>query len=179
MIKKIKRTLESLIKLYDNTIDSMKSMKEHNANPEAISFVLEMRQQAEEQLKNLVDKDSVLLNQRYFSEYSPYYRHRFVLDFGVDGVKDYSIVSVSYSDTLIVTFRNSEDFFVPEYFEKNTHFDHANLYILSPFGEDKAVIEFKDLDVKSFTMDEFNYKTDRSLKTCVEFTFKSISHKTL
>ena len=175
MFEKEKKLLKNTIKMYDETLETM---KERGANPETISFVIEMRRQVAEQLKAIEGGDTISL-MRDSKNYAPYTSNRFVLDFGVDAVKDYFVDSVSYDTSLVVTFRNSEDFFVPEYFEKHRYFGKVQLFLLNPIGVKMAVIEFDGVQVESVMMDEFNYKTDDILKTRVSFTFRTVTHKTL
>lgn len=175
MFEKEKKLLKNTVKMYDETLETM---KERGANPETISFVIEMRRQVVEQLKAMEDGDAILL-MHDFKNYAPYTSNRFVLDFGVDAVKDYFVDSVSYDKSLVVTFRNSEDFFVPEYFEGYRYFDKVQLFLLNPIGVKMAVIEFDNVQVESVITDEFNYKFDDILKTHVSFTFRTVTHKTL
>ncbi len=175
MFEKEKKLLKNTIKMYDETLETM---KERGTNPETISFVIEMRRQVVEQLKAIEGGDAILL-MHDSKNYAPYTSNRFVLDFGVDAVKDYFVNSVSYDNSLVVTFRNSEDFFVPEYFERYRYFDKVQLFLLNPIGVKMAVIEFDDVQVESVVMDEFNYKTDDVLKTRVSFTFRTVTHRTL
>ena len=115
--------------------------------------------------------------------HGPFYCNRFILNFYEDDtISKYLVESVSYDNegkSLTATFKNSEDFFVPEYFEKYKYFEYAQLFLVNQIGENKAMIEFKHVRVKSIIMDEFNYNVDNVLKTRVNFTFKSISHKAL
>ena len=179
MLEKEKKIFENTIKMYDETL---KTMKERGAKPESISLVLEMRRQVEEQMKTLENGDAVLLPSQYIKHYEPYTCNRFVLDFKESGICEFNVNSVCYdanNKNLLVTFRNSEDFFAPEYFEKNRNFDKVQLYLLSPVGVNKALIEFEGVQLESVTMDEFNYKSADILKTYVSFNFKSVTHKTL
>jgi hypothetical protein len=175
MFDKQKELLKNTLKMYDETLEDM---KERNAKMDTVSFVIEMRRQVEEQLKALEGGNSILLISSQ-KDYAPYTCNRFVLDFGVDEIKDYYVEQVSYYSFLTVIFRNSEEFFAPEYFEKNKQFDEVKLYLLNPYGEKVAVIEFKDVELENVSMDEFNYKKDDVLRTFTNFTFKSITHKTL
>ena len=175
MFEEEKKIFENSIKMYDSTLDTM---KKRNVKPETISFVLEMKRQVEEQLKALEKGGAILISQD-FRSYNPYSCNRFVLDFGVDAVKDYFVDSVSYNNFLVVTFRNSEEFFVPEYFERYRYFDKVQLFLLNPIGVKMAVIEFDDVQVESVIMDEFNYKSDDVLNTHVSFTFRTVTHRTL
>ena len=179
MFEKEKKIFENSIKMYDETL---KTMKERGANPESISLVLEMRRQVEEQMKALENGDAVLLSSQYFKHYEPYTCNRFVLNFKESGICEFNVNSVCYNTNnknLLVTFRNSEDFFAPEYFEKNRYFEKVQLYLLNSVGVNKALIEFDGVQLESVTMDEFNYKSDDILKAHVSFTFRTVTHKTL
>ena len=179
MLEKEKKIFENSIKMYDETL---KTMKERGAKPETISLVLEMRNQVEEQMKTLENEDAILLSSQYFKDYEPYRCNRFILDFKESGICEFNVNSVCYdanNKNLLVTFRNSEDFFAPEYFEKNRHFEKVQLYLLNSVGVNKALIEFDGVQLESVTMDEFNYKSDDILKTHVSFTFRTVTHKTL
>jgi len=179
MFEKEKKIFENSIKMYDSTLDTM---EKRNAKPESISLVLEMRRQVEEQMKALENGDVVLLSSRFLKHFEPYKCNRFILDFKESGICEFNVDSVYYNTNnknLLVTFRNSEDFFAPEYFEKNQYFEKVQLYLLDPVGVNKALIEFDEVQLDSVTMDEFNYKTDDVLKTHVSFTFKNVTHRTL
>lgn len=185
-------TLVSSVEMYGNTI---KQMIEKGSSPESVSFVLQMKKDAESQIEEVdvalrdasedVSKGkSVLLAyneiiDKLFKSFNPYFSNRFTVDFENDDVKDYFIESVSYDDNLIITFRNSEEFFVPEYFEKNKHFDKINLFLLSPVGEKKGLVEFKDVEVEKLGTDELTYTSNNILKTTVIFSFKEKTHKTI
>ena len=179
MFEKEKKILENSIKMYDETL---KTMKERDAKPENISLVIEMRRQVEEQMKTLENGDAILLSSQYFKHYEPYRCNRFILDFKESGICEFNVNSVYYDENnknLLVTLRNSVDFFAPEYFEKNRYFEKVELYLLNPVGVNKALIEFDGVQLESVTMDEFNYKSDDILKTYAKFTFKNVTHKTL
>ena len=179
MFEKEKKIFENSIKMYDSTLDTM---EKRNAKPESISLVLEMRRQVEEQMKALENEDVVLLSSQYFKHFEPYRCNRFILDFKESGICEINVDNVYYNannKNLLVTFRNSEDFFAPEYFEKNQYFEKVQLYLLDPVGVNKALIEFDDVQVESVIMDEFNYKSDDVLKTHVSFTFRTVTHRTL
>lgn len=191
-LERYKGTLESSVKMYENTI---KEMIERGADPESISFVLQMKKDAEKQLmeikeslrsagENVTKGKNVLfvyneIVDKLFKSFNPYFCNRFMVDFGTNDIKDYFIEGVSYEDKLVVTFRNSEQFFVPEYFEKNKNFDKVHVFLLSPFGEKKAEIEFCGVEVEYTVTDDFTYALNNVLKTRVCFTFKSITHRTL
>lgn len=191
-LERYKGTLETSVKMYENTI---KEMIERGSDPESISFVLQMKKDAEKQLmeikeslrsagENVTNGKNILLvyNEivdKLFKSFNPYFCNRFTIDFGTNDIQDYYVEGVSYNDKLVVTFRNSEQFFVPEYFEKNKHFDKVHVFLLSPFGEKKAEIEFCDVEVEFMSMDDFTYSANNVLKTLVCFTFKSITHRTL
>lgn len=184
-----KKTLENSIKMYETTLEQM---AEKGSSKETMSFVLQMKGDTENSLNdanwllhkleegekaNFVIAFNELMEK--MKTYSPYTRNRFVVSFGTEDIQGYYVEGVSYDEKLIVTFRNSEQFFVPEYFEKNKHFEKVNLFLLSPIGEKKAVIEFDNAEVEWTSMDDFTYSENNILKTRVCFTFKNISHKTL
>ena len=181
MLEKDKKLLENTLKMYDDTI---KTMKERNAEPEVISYVIEMGHQVEEQLKALEEGNlnPVLLFNHYIKHYSPYSCNRFILDFKTGDIPEYDINNVYYNENdknLFVTFLNSEDFFAPEYFEKNKYFDKVQLFLLNPLGINKALIEFDGVQLEKINIDEFNYESNDILKAYVSFTFKSVTYKTL
>ena len=184
-----KKTLENSIKMYETTLEQM---AEKGSSKETMSFVLQMKGDTE----NSLNDANLLLNKLEKGEktnfviafnelmekmktYSPYTRNRFVVSFGTEDIQGYYVECVSYDEKLIVTFRNSEQFFVPEYFEKNKHFDKVNLFLLSPLGEKKAVVEFSDVEVELMSMDDFTYEENDVLKTKICFSYKNIAHKTL
>jgi hypothetical protein len=184
-----KKTLENSIKMYETTLEQM---AEKGSSKETMSFVLQMKRDTE----NSLNDANLLLNKLEKGEktnfviafnelmekmktYSPYTRNRFVVSFGTEDIQGYYVEGVSYDEKLIVTFRNSEQFFVPEYFEKNKHFDKVNLFLLSPLGEKKAVVEFSDVEVELMSMDDFTYEENDVLKTKICFSYKNIAHKTL
>lgn len=174
-----KKIFENSIKMYDETL---KTMKERGANPKSISLVLEMRRQVEEEMKTFENEDAILLHSQDIKHYEPYKCNRFILDFKESDICEFYVNSVYYDandKNLLVTFRNSADFFAPEYFEKNWYFEKVQLYILNPVGVNKALIEFDGVQLDSVTMDEFNYKSDDILKTYAKFTFENVTHKTL
>ena len=184
-----KNTLENSIKMYDATL---KQMVEKGSSKETMSFVLQMKEDTENSLNdaNLLlhklekgEKTNFVIAFNELMEkmktYSPYTRNRFVVSFGTEDIQGYYVEGVSYDEKLIVTFRNSEQFFVPEYFEKNRHFDKVNLFLLSPLGEKKAVVEFSDVEVELMSMDDFTYGENDVLKTRICFSYKNIAHKTL
>ena len=95
-------------------------------------------------------------------------------------IKEYYVEEVDYvGGVLSILFRNSEEFFVPEYFEKNKKFDTVKIYLLNPLGEKKAVVEFSELEVESCQTTGFSYKSDEILTTDVLFRYKKESHRTL
>ena len=184
-----KKTLENSIKMYETTLEQM---TEKGSSKETMSFVLQMKGDTEHSLNdvNLLlhklekgEKTNFVIAFNELMEkmktYSPYTRNRFVVSFGTEDIQGYYIEGVSYDEKLIVTFRNSEQFFVPEYFEKNRRFDKVNLFLLSPFGEKKAMVEFSDVEVESMSMDDFTYEENDVLKTKICFSYKNITHKTL
>jgi hypothetical protein len=181
MLEKDKKLLETTLKMYNATF---KTMKERDAEPELISYVIEIRRQVEEHLKALEEGNlnPISLFNHHINYYSPYSCNRFKLDFKNSDISEYDVNSVYYEENnkkLFVTFLNSEDFFVPEYFEKNKYFKKVQLFLLNPLGVEKALIEFDGVQLEKINMGEFNYETDDILKAHVSFTFKNVTHKTL
>lgn len=194
-LERYKGTLENTVKMYEKTIQEM---VEKGSDPESISFVLQMKKDTEKNLKDITESLKgaaekvangknllVVYNDivdKLFKSFNPFFKHRFTVDFGTEDIKDYFVERTSYSEgsnVLVVTFRNSEEFFAPEYFNKNKEFEHVDLYILSPIGEKKAVIVFNDVKLEYVELDEFNYKTDEILMSYVTFNFKSVTYRKL
>ena len=182
-----KKTLENSVKMYDTTIEEMTA---RSASPESLSFVIQMKRDAEEQIKeintsleslnNNKKADFVIAYNRVIEKmmlFNPYARNRFLVDFETDVIKDFYVESASYSDDrLSVRFRNSEAFFAPEYFEQNKQFENARIFLLSPIGEKRAMVTFYGLEVECFQTDCFNYSDDGVLCTEVVFKFKKVIH---
>ena len=182
-----KKTLENSVKMYDMTIEEMTA---RSASPESLSFVIQMKRDTEEQIKeinasleslnNNKKADFVIAYNKLIEKmmsFNPYARNRFLVDFETDVIKDFYVESASYSDDrLSVRFRNSEAFFAPEYFEQNKQFENARIFLLSPICEKKAMITFYGLEVECFQTDCFNYGDDGVLCTEVVFKFKKVIH---
>lgn len=194
-LERYKGTLENSVKMYEKTLQEM---IDKGSDPESISLVLQMKKDTQGQINDIEDllrnanskiaggKNLVVayneIVDKLFKFFNPYFKHRFTIDFGTEDIKEYFVERVAYSEeskTLQVTFRNSEQFFVPEYFNKNKEFENVKLYILSPIGEKKAVIEFWAVTLGSVGMDEFNYKTDEVLMSQAVFNFKRVEYKSL
>lgn len=194
-LERYKCTLENSVKMYEKTLQEM---IDKGSDPESISLVLQMKKDTHGQIKDIEDslrnanskiaggKNLVVayneIVDKLFKFFNPYFKHRFTIDFGTEDIKEYFVERVAYSEeskTFQVTFRNSEQFFVPEYFNKNKEFENVKLYILSPIGEKKAVIEFWAVTLGSVGMDEFNYKTDEVLMSQAVFNFKRVEYKSL
>lgn len=195
-LERYKSTLENTVKMYEKTI---REMVEKGSDPESISVVLQMKKDTENQLteisaslRNASEKAAkgrdlvVVYNElvdKMFKAFNPFFKQRFIVDFGTDEIKDYFVESVSYTDSLDnalgITFRNSEGFFVPEYFNKKNHFDRVQVFLLNPLGEKKAVMSFYSVNVSCVSLDELNYKTDGILMSTVLFDFDHVVHETL
>lgn len=186
-LEKYKKTLENSIKMYETTLEQM---AEKGSSKETMSFVLQMKGDAENSLNdvNLLlyklekgEKTNFVIAFNELMEkmktYSPYTRNRFLVDFETDTIEDFYVESASYSDDrLSVRFRNSEAFFAPEYFEQNKQFKNARIFLLSPIGEKRAMITFYGLEVECFQTDCFSYSDDSVLCTEVVFKFKKVIH---
>lgn len=110
----------------------------------------------------------------------PFKRNRFYIDFDTDEELWLSVSRVAYTDDqLLVSFKNFDGFFSPEFFEKNKYFDKVRLYFLNNLGEKRAVAEFDGVTVTSIVNDELNYETEEFFLTHVTFTFDFVKHKTL
>ena len=189
-LENYKKTLLNSIKMYDNTIQKM---HEKDSPNETVSFVLQMRKDVEDQITEVNDallsleiskKADIIPIFNELAEkmkmFNPYAKNRFVVDFETDDIKDYYVADLSYSvDGLVIKFRNSEEFFVPEYFETHDRFDTVKVYLLSPVGEKKAVIGFSDVRLENCSTDTLDYKSDDILTSYAFFKFKKVTHKTL
>ena len=182
-----KKTLENSLKMYERTI---KEMMVRKSNQESLSPVLQMKKDTEEQIKEVntvlenLEKNKkvdfvVAFNKltEKLNTLNPFTRNRFVVDFENDEIKDFFVESVSYSkNSLCIRFRNFEDFFAPEYFERNKYFDNVRVFLLSPIGEKKAMITFYGLNIEDVMTDGLDYKNDGVLGTEVMFIFKKVIH---
>ena len=186
-----KKTLEYSVKMYEATI---REMIKRNADENAVSAVLEMKNDTENQireietsLKNVERQEeqmpTVLFNEtvdKLFKGFNPYLKHRFIVDFGTDDIKDYYVVKVNYSDEYLdITFRDSEEFFTPKYLSKNKHFDMVKVYLLNPSGEKKTTIEFRNVNLETFQQDALSYNRveNEVLTTCVVFKFDCVKYE--
>ena len=178
-----KKMLEHSVEMYEATL---KEMIERNADKNAVSVVLEMKADIENQIReieaslaNVEHREEKTLTgfnetvDKLFKGFNPYFRHRFVVDFGTDDIKDYYVVRVNYSDEyLTIVFRDSEKFFTPKYLSKNKHFDTVNVYLLSPLGEKKTTIEFRNVNLETFQQDALSYTRDEDEILTTDVVFK-------
>jgi len=185
-----KKTLEHSVKMYEATL---REMIERNADKNAVSVVLEMKGDIENQIReieaslaNVEHREEKTLTgfnetvDKLFKGFNPYFRHRFVVDFGTDDIKNYYVVRVNYSDEyLTIVFRDSEEFFTPKYLSKNKHFDTVKVYLLSPLGEKKNAIEFHNVNLTTFQQDALSYRRDEDeiLTTDVVFKFDCVTYE--
>lgn len=186
-----KKTLENSVKMYEAT---MREMIKRNSDKNVISVVLEMKNDTENQiheieasLKNVERKEEqepmVLFNEtvdKLFKGFNPYLKHRFIVDFGTDDIKNYYVVRVSYTDGYLnIVFRDSEEFFTPKYLSKNKHFDVVKVYLLNPSGEKKTAIEFRNVNLDTFQQDALSYDhvEDEVLTTDVVFKFDCVKYE--
>jgi hypothetical protein len=178
-----KKMLEHSVEMYEATL---KEMIERNADKNAVSVVLEMNADIENQIReieaslaNVEHREEKTLTgfnetvDKLFKGFNPYFRHRFVVDFGTDDIKDYYVVRVNYSDEyLTIVFRDSEEFFTPKYLSKNKHFDTVKVYLLSPLGEKKTTIEFRNVNLETFQQDALSYTRDEDEILTTDVVFK-------
>ena len=178
-----KKMLEHSVEMYEATL---KEMIERNADKNAVSVVLEMKADIENQIReieaslaNVEHREEKTLTgfnetvDKLFKGFNPYFRHRFVVDFGTDDIKDYYVVRVNYSDEyLTIVFRDSEEFFTPKYLSKNKHFDTVKVYLLSPLGEKKTTIEFRNVNLETFQQDALSYTRDEDEILTTDVVFK-------
>ena len=185
-----KKTLEHSVKMYEATL---REMIERNADKNAVSVVLEMKGDIENQIREIEaslanvehreEKTLTGLNEtvdKLFKGFNPYFRHRFVVDFGTNEIKDYYITRVNYTDEYLnVVFRDSEEFFTPKYLSKNKHFDTVKVYLLSPLGEKKTTIEFRNVNLETFKQDTLSYARyeDEILTTDVIFKYDVVAYE--
>ena len=178
-----KKMLEHSVEMYEATL---REMIERNADKNAVSVVLEMKADIENQIReieaslaNVEHREEKTLTgfnetvDKLFKGFNPYFRHRFVVDFGTDDIKDYYVVRVNYSDEyLTIVFRDSEEFFTPKYLSKNKHFDMVKVYLLSPLGEKKTTIEFRNVNLETFKQDTLSYDRDEDKILTTDVVFK-------
>jgi hypothetical protein len=178
-----KKMLEHSVEMYEATL---KEMIERNADKNAVSVVLEMKADIENQIReieaslaNVEHREEKTLTgfnetvDKLFKGFNPYFRHRFVVDFGTDDIKDYYVVRVNYSDEyLTIVIRDSEEFFTPKYLSKNKHFDTVKVYLLSPLGEKKTTIEFRNVNLETFQQDALSYTRDEDEILTTDVVFK-------
>lgn len=178
-----KKVLEHSVEMYEATL---REMIERNADKNAVSVVLEMKADIENQIReieaslaNVEHREEKTLTgfnetvDKLFKGFNPYFRHRFVVDFGTDDIKDYYVVRVNYSDEyLTIVFRDSEEFFTPKYLSKNKHFDMVKVYLLSPLGEKKTTIEFRNVNLETFQQDALSYTRDEDEILTTDVVFK-------
>jgi hypothetical protein len=178
-----KKTLEYSVKMYEATL---REMIERNADKNAVSVVLEMKADIENQIReieaslaNVEHREEKTLTgfnetvDKLFKGFNPYFKHRFVVDFGTNEIKDYYITKVNYTDEYLnVVFRDSEEFFTPKYLSKNKHFDTVKVYLLSPLGEKKTTIEFRNVNLETFQQDALSYTRDEDEILTTDVVFK-------
>lgn len=186
-----RKTLEYSVKMYEATL---REMIERGTDKNAVSVVMEMKNNTENQIREIETSlanvehreeqaSMVLFNEtvdKLFKGFNPYFKHRFVVDFGTDDIKDYYITRVNYTDEYLnVVFRDSEEFFTPKYLSKNKHFDTVKVYLLSPFGEKKTTIEFRNVNLETFKQDTLSYDRDEDeiLTTDVVFKCGDVEYK--
>ena len=179
-----KKTLENSIKMYETTLNEM---IERGADKNAVSLVMGMMTDTEQQIQdinnaieNIDDTDakrylplSNHIVDELFKSFNPFFKNRFVVDFGTDEIKDFYIARVDYTENYLnVVFRDSEEFFTPKYLSKNNHFDTVKVYLLSPLGEKKTTIEFRNVNLETFKQDTFSYDRDEDKILTTDVVFK-------
>ena len=186
-----KKTLENSVKMYETTLNEM---IERGADKNAVSLVMKMQADTEQQiqdinnaLENIDDTDakrylplSNHIVDELFKSFKPFFKNRFVVDFGTDEIKDFYVARVDYTENYLnVVFRDSEEFFTPKYLSKNKHFDAVKIYLLSPIGEKKTTIEFHNVRLDTMQLDGLSYEPDENkvLTTYVVFRFDRIEYK--
>lgn len=186
-----KKTLENSVKMYETTLNEM---IERGADKNAVNLVMKMQADTEQQiqdinnaLENIDDTDakrylplSNHIVDELFKSFKPFFKNRFVVDFGTDEIKDFYVARVDYTENYLnVVFRDSEEFFTPKYMSKNKHFDTVKIYLLSPIGEKKTTIEFHNVCLDTMQLDGLSYEPDENkvLTTYVVFRFDRIEYK--
>lgn len=179
-----KKTLENSVKMYETTLNEM---IERGADKNAVSLVMGMMTDTEQQIQdinnaieNIDDTDakrylplSNHIVDELFKSFNPFFKNRFVVDFGTDEIKDFYIARVDYTENYLnVVFRDSEEFFTPKYLSKNKHFDTVKVYLLSPLGEKKTTIEFRNVNLETFKQDTFSYDRDEDKILTTDVVFK-------
>ena len=179
-----KKTLENSVKMYETTLNEM---IERGADKNAVSLVMGMMTDTEQQIQdinnaieNIDDTDakrylplSNHIVDELFKSFNPFFKNRFVVDFGTDEIKDFYIARVDYTENYLnIVFRDSEEFFTPKYLSKNKHFDTVKVYLLSPLGEKKTTIEFRNVNLETFKQDTFSYDRDEDKILTTDVVFK-------
>lgn len=179
-----KKTLENSVKMYETTLNEM---IERGADKNAVSLVMGMMTDTEQQIQdinnaieNIDDTDakrylplSNHIVDELFKSFNPFFKNRFVVDFGTDEIKDFYIARVDYTENYLnVVFRDSEEFFTPKYLSKNKHFDTVKVYLLSPLGEKKTTIEFRNVNLETFKQDTLSYDRDEDKILTTDVVFK-------
>lgn len=179
-----KKTLENSVKMYETTLNEM---IERGADKNAVSLVMGMMTDTEQQIQdinnaieNIDDADakrylplSNHIVDELFKSFNPFFKNRFVVDFGTDEIKDFYIARVDYTENYLnVVFRDSEEFFTPKYLSKNKHFDTVKVYLLSPLGEKKTTIEFRNVNLETFKQDTLSYDRDEDKILTTDVVFK-------
>lgn len=179
-----KKTLENSVKMYETTLNEM---IERGADKNAVSLVMGMMTDTEQQIQdinnaieNIDDADakrylplSNHIVDELFKSFNPFFKNRFVVDFGTDEIKDFYIARVDYTENYLnIVFRDSEEFFTPKYLSKNKHFDTVKVYLLSPLGEKKTTIEFRNVNLETFKQDTLSYDRDEDKILTTDVVFK-------
>lgn len=179
-----KKTLENSVKMYETTLNEM---IERGADKNAVSLVMGMMTDTEQQIQDINNAIENIDNtdaKRYlplsnhivdelFKSFNPFFKNRFVVDFGTDEIKDFYIARVDYTENYLnIVFRDSEEFFTPKYLSKNKHFDTVKVYLLSPLGEKKTTIEFRNVNLETFKQDTLSYDRDEDKILTTDVVFK-------
>ena len=186
-----KKTLENSVKMYETTLNEM---IERGADKNAVNSVMKMKTDTEQQIQDIndslenIDDTGTKTYQPFsnhivdelFKSFKPFFKHRFIVDFGTDDIKGYYVVRVNYTNEhLNIVFRDSEEFFTPKYLSKNKHFDTVKVYLVSPLGEKKTTIEFRNVNLETFKQDALSYNRDEDevLTTDVVFKFDCVKYE--
>ena len=179
-----KKTLENSVRMYETTL---KEMAERGADKNAVNLVMGMKTDMEQQIQDINDSLENIDNtdvKRYlplsnqivdelFKSFKPFFKNRFVVDFGTDEIKDFYAARVDYTENYLnVVFRDSEEFFTPKYLSKNKHFDTVKVYLLSPLGEKKTTIVFRNVNLETFKQDTLSYDRDEDEILTTDVVFK-------
>lgn len=123
------------------------------------------------------------LGMRDFYKFSPFFKHRFFVEFGTNDIPYYCVSSVRYADgNLIIKFRDSEEFFTPEYFDvhgKDFKDRNVKVFWLDQYGIKRAVAEFTGVRFMTYILEPLAYADDNPQGTEVSFRYKNVNHKRL